>query len=541
MRPLLTASEMEEADRLTTEQFGIPSILLMENAAMAIADAAAMVLSDAVKGEKIVVVCGKGNNGGDGAAAARLLWLKGARVRIFLLGNVEETKGDARTNFEAARALHGRLSPRGGTIEFAEIPDIGTWKDALSAEIQDSAVAIDALFGTGLARPLEGDAALAAEFLQTKGPHSEPQIISVDIPSGLAADSSEVYGPCVTADLTVTFTAPKLANVMPPAGSRNGDLEIADIGTPAELAEAVGSGTYISELSDAGEWLRKTAFTDISYKKKRGTVALVAGSSKYAGAAVLAANGAIESGVGMVTLAVPKSALAAVTKRLRPEVITVGISETSHGFASAGAFDDVADLLSSCDAVGIGCGLGSEEQTTRELVCRVIENRKCPVVIDADGLNSIAPMSFKGTSDAPLILTPHQGEFLRLLGTENKSAVENRISAVRKFSRDHSVITVLKGPRSLVAEPGGKVVLVTSGNAGTGKAGNGDNLAGILTGFVAQARRFSIDQFETSCAAVHIAGIAADLAMDRIGTRSMLATDVRRYFAEAVRAIEEAV
>ncbi|MCO6509596.1 MAG: NAD(P)H-hydrate dehydratase [Aridibacter famidurans] len=530
---------MGNADRLTTERFAIPSIILMENAAASVAEAASMVLADDPGSEKIVILCGKGNNGGDGAAAARLLWLKGARVRIFLFGNVEETDGDARTNFEAAKALHGQTSPKGGTIEFAKIPELGTWKDALQAEVEGSTVAIDALFGTGLSRPLEGDLAFATELLQTRGLHSEPTVISVDIPSGLAADSSEIIGPHVNADLTITFTAPKFANVMPPAGSSNGELVIADIGTPAELAEEAGSGAFISEMSDAAEWLRKTAFTDTSYKKKRGTVALVAGSVKYAGAAVLAANGAIESGVGMVTLAVPKSAVAAVSERLHPEVITVGVEETADGFASAEAYEEIADLLATSDAVGIGCGLGSGHETTRDLVRRVIEIRKCPVVVDADGLNAIAPMTVEGSPDAPLILTPHQGEFLRLLGTEDKSAIDDRIGAVRAFCREHSVITVLKGPRSLVAEPGGKVVLVTSGNAGTGKAGNGDNLTGILTGFVAQARRFGIDPFETSFVAVYLGGFAADLAMDRIGTRSMLASDVRRHFAEAVQAIEE--
>lgn len=530
---------MGNADRLTTERFGIPSLLLMENAAAAIAEAASMVLADDLGSEKITVLCGKGNNGGDGAAAARLLWLKGARVRIFLFGRVEDTNGDAKTNFEIAKALNGQRSPKGGTIELAEIPELGAWKEAVRTEVEDSAVAIDALFGTGLARPLEGDLADAVELLQTNGIQSEPTVISVDIPSGLVADSSEIIGPHAAADLTVTFTAPKFANLMPPAGSFNGELEIADIGTPAELAEEAGSGAFISEMSDAAKWLRKTAFTDTSYKKKRGTVAMVAGSAKYAGAAVLAANGAIESGVGMVTLAVPTCAVAAVSERLHPEVITIGIAETEDGFASVEAFDEIADLLATSDAVGIGCGLGSEHETTRDLVRRVIENRKCPVVIDADGLNSIAPMSVEGSPDAPLILTPHQGEFLRLLGTDDESAIEDRIGAVRDFSRDHSVITVLKGPRSLVADPDGRVVLVTTGNAGTGKAGNGDNLTGILTGFVAQARRFGIDQFETSFVAVYLAGFAADIAMERIGARSMRASDVRRYFAEAVQAIEE--
>ncbi|HUF04880.1 MAG TPA: NAD(P)H-hydrate dehydratase [Aridibacter sp.] len=526
---------MGTADRLTTERYGIPSLLLMENAAAAVAGVVAKVLGDAVAGETITVLCGKGNNGGDGAAAARLLWIRGAKVRLFLFGRVDDTSGDARTNFAAAKALHGQTSSNGGTIEFAEIPELGVWRDAVSQEVDRSAIAVDALFGTGLTRPLEGDLAAAVELLQTNGKFEEPIIISVDVPSGLAADSSEPIGPHAVANATVTFTAPKLANVMPPAGTFNGDLFIEDIGTPSDLTFEAGSGTYISEFEDATEWLGMTAFTDTSYKKERGTVLLVAGSSKFAGAAVLAANGAFESGVGMVTLAVPKIALGAVAERAHPEVIVVGVAETPSGAISDGAFEEISKLAQTVDAIGIGSGLGSEEESTKRLVRRVIESRKVPVVIDADGLNLIAPMSIEGNEDAPLILTPHQGEFLRLLGTEDKDAIADRIGAVRDFCRKHSVITILKGARSLIGEPNGQVTLIITGNSGLGKAGNGDNLTGIVTGFAAQARRFGINQFETAVAAVHLAGMAGDLARETLGRRSMLADDVRRSFAHAVR------
>lgn len=535
MRALLKASEMGTADRLTTERFGIPSLLLMENAASAVAETAIDALGGRTERLKISVFCGPGNNGGDGAAAARLLWKRGARVRLYLFADIEDTRGDARLNFQAAKALAGERNYAGGLIEFAEVPKIGRLKEAISAEVRRCDIAIDALFGTGLSRPVEGDLAFALELLQADPSADGPLILSVDIPSGLDADRADPIGPHATADMTVTFTAPKLANLMPPAGSLNGRLTIAEIGTPSSLVEEADSGGLISEFKDAAEWLKRTAFSDTSYKKTRGTVLLVAGSRKYSGAAALAANGAIESGVGMVTLAVPKSAVTSVAERAHPEVITIGVAETASGTVSSDAFDEISELAGKVDALGIGSGLGSDEGSTRSLVRSLVESSKVPVVIDADGLNSIAPMSLKGTGLAPLILTPHQGEFLRLLGSKDDSLLEDRLQAVREFSRKYDVITVLKGARTLVGEPGGRVVLITTGNSGLGKAGNGDNLTGIVTGFAAQARRFGIGQFKTAVAAVHLAGLAGDIAESEIGRRSMLASDVRRSFQAAVR------
>lgn len=534
MRTVLSAKEMASVDRLSTERYGIPSILLMENAASAVADAVERIIDGPIKGSSVLVLCGRGNNGGDGAAAARLLWTRGARVRVFLFGSIKDTKGDAETNFRIARDLAGSAGTESGCLEFAEMSEPGGWADVLAAELKDADVIVDALFGTGLSRPLEGELASVVGLIGN-GPSTRPPVISIDVPSGLDADSPEPIGPHVTADLTVTFTAPKLASVMPPSSRSSGDLTIAEIGTPSDLVEEAGSMTFLSEDRDAAEWLNRTAFSEDSYKKKRGSLLLIAGSAKYSGAAVLAANAAIESGVGLVTVATPHSAFVPVAERCAPEVIAVGVEETPGGVLGTESFGSIAEMLSRADAVGIGCGLGSYEGQTRELVTRLVSERKVPFVVDADGLNSISPLGIRGADDCPLILTPHQGEFLRLLGADDDDPLQDRVSAVREFASANHVILVLKGERTVVGEPGGRVALISTGNSGLGKAGNGDNLTGLLAGFVAQAVRFKVGMFETVVASLHLGGLAGDLARREFGRRTMIASDVRRSLAEAIR------
>lgn len=535
MRPILKASEMAEADRQTTERYGIPSILLMENAATAVTIAAENALGG-VSGKRVAVVCGKGNNGGDGAAAARQLWMRGADVRVFLFGKADEASGDARTNFVIAKSLSGSRGTAGGSLELAEVEADENWLEAIVSEIASSDLVIDAVFGTGLSRPVEGHlGALIGRIEGQKG--GRPLVLSVDLPSGLDADSSEIIGSHVTADITVTFTAPKPANVLLPVSTFNGDLITAEIGTPSDLVKECGSDVWLSELNDARDWLLKTGYSDISYKKSRGTLLLVAGSEKYSGAAVLAANGAMESGAGMVTLAAPGSALRAMRERLHPEVITVSVAETGSGGISEEALAEVKDLAAGMDAVGIGCGLGSEDAGTRTFVQRLVGERQVPFVVDADGLNALSPFENSEGPDIPLIVTPHQGEFLRMLGKSDPSTLDDRISAVRDFSVRFSTITVLKGARTLIGGPSGRVAVIATGNSGLGKAGNGDNLTGILSGFMAQARRLGMPMFQTAVAAVHLAGLAGDIARGEFGRRSMLASDVRRAFPEAVKAV----
>ncbi len=273
---------------------------------------------------------------------------------------------------------------------------------------------------------------------------------------------------------------------MPPASNFNGELFVANIGSPQELIDNSPSKLFLAEKEDAQSWLEQTKFTSDSYKNKRGHALLIVGSKEYTGAAVLAANAAMLSGVGLTTVATSESAQTAVAAKVLEEVITRSLPETENGSISLDAFEKIEKLIEKVDVVGIGCGLTSNEKTTKDFVREVVISRKTPVIIDADALNALSPFDLQGSEELPLVLTPHEGEFLRLLGTKDKDAIKDRVKAVRDFAEKHNVILVLKGERVLIGAPDGRVVINPTGNSGLGKAGNGDTLMGIITGFVAQ-------------------------------------------------------
>ena len=361
-------------------------------------------------------------------------------------------------------------------------------------------------------------------------PNPVPRICaSIDIPSGLDSDLSEPIGENMQADLTITFTAPKLANVFPPASNFNGELVVANIGSPQELIDNSPSQTFVAEKQDAENWLEKTKVKKDSYKKTRGTALIIAGSKNYSGAACLASNACFSTGAGMVTVAVPNSVQAIVATKVLDEVITHGFSETKNGAFAESAANDVLELSEKSVVVAIGCGLSSNEASTRKFVREVVEKRTTPMVIDADGLNALAPFDLKGSDKLPLILTPHIGELNKLIG---KKEIADKIETARNFAQKHHVILLLKGERSIVAAPDGRVVINPTGNAGISRAGAGDTLTGILTGFLAQT--FAVETpnlenaFETVVAALYISGLAGDAAAEKFGQRLMTATDLRK-------------
>ncbi|MFL6227800.1 MAG: NAD(P)H-hydrate dehydratase [Pyrinomonadaceae bacterium] len=557
---------MREIDRLTTERYALPSLMLMEAAANAALSAISTRFSGKLAGLRSLILCGRGNNGGDGAALARLLCLQGAPVEIVLIGRLSDTKGDARTNFEAAEKLSeapcfapdqgsnaenvSRLSLQHEGLHFVECSSVGEWEAYLHrGKSREFDVIVDALFGTGLTRPLKGLHAEAVKFflncrqLREDGGHTQPLVVSLDIPSGLVADSAEPCGDAVRADLTVTFTAPKLANVQPPASHLNGQLVVADIGSPAALLEESPSRLYFVEAEDARAWLRQTRYTPDSFKNTHGHVLVVAGSRGMTGAAVLCAEAAMRSGAGLVTVATPDSAAQAVTARVMPEVMTANLPETKDGAVRFEASEKVRQLSGRADVVAVGCGLTSQDETTRRFVRAVVEHRSVTVVIDADGLNSLAPWpaDLRGAAQLPLILTPHIGEMRRLIGANERDAFRDRVHVVREFATAHELILVLKGARTIVAAPDGRVFVNPTGNAGLGTAGSGDTLTGIIAGFIAQARgalRERADVLASVLAAVYVAGLAGDIAAAERGMRTMVASDIREHMGAAVRALD---
>ncbi len=549
MQKIVTAEEMRAIDRLTTDRYGISQLVLMENAAHAAARVIVEKLEGSVEGRSILILCGKGNNGGDGAALGRILWQQGADVEVCLFGLVEDTKDDARVNFEILKKIteDEGFELTQSDLAFEEITGLEEWLDydSLNFHADDPDVIVDALFGTGLTRPIDGVFEQVAAFIDAFGdpdPDSESGtiVVSLDVPSGLNADSAERIGANPRAHVTVTFTAPKLANMLPPASTFNGEVHVANIGSPCNLINETPSRTFVCDTDDAARWLAQTEFSSDSYKNKRGHTLFIAGSANYSGAAVLCGNAAIHSGVGLVTIAVPKSSVDSIASRVTPEVMVRGIAETDHGFISEAAFDEVMKLVNEkIDAIAIGSGLGSKDDSTKAFVRRIVDERTTPLVIDADGLNLLAPFDITGSDDLPIILTPHSGEFRKLLGAADKDPLTDRIAAARSFAKDHNVILVLKGERVIVADPAGKVVINPTGNSGLGKAGNGDTLAGILGGFVGQAVRSKVDIFDTVVAAVYIAGLAGDIAERKFGKRVMTASDTADALAECFNLFNE--
>ncbi|HEX8150321.1 MAG TPA: NAD(P)H-hydrate dehydratase [Pyrinomonadaceae bacterium] len=547
----MTAAEMREIDRLTTERYANPSLLLMQAAADASAREIAAVFSHDLTGKTFQILCGRGNNGGDGAALARALWTQGARVDVVLFGGADDAKGDARANFEIVRRLssfEAGSKDRPPPLSFVECGDIGAWEVLASAPRGYDCV-VDALFGTGLTRPLEGLFAKVVAHLEllraarTHAGHNTPLFVSLDLPSGLNADARQAIGPAVRADLTVTYTAAKPANVLPPASHFNGRLAVADIGSPPALVEAAPSRLFLAEASDASAWLEATRYTPDSYKNTHGHAFVVAGSRGMTGAAVLCADAAMAAGAGLVTLASPESALPAIAPRLMPEVMTAPLRETEAGSVSAEGYAQFETLSGRATVVAVGCGLDAGHESTRRFVREAFERRRTPLVIDADGLNSLSPWpaELKGTREAPVVLTPHEGEMLRLLGAADPAKLDERARAVAELATAQSLFVVLKGTRTLVAAPDGRVFVNPTGNAGLGTAGSGDTLTGIVTGFLAQefgAKGKDGDALAAVLAAVYVAGLAGDLAAREQGMRTMVASDVRKYLGAAVRALD---
>jgi hydroxyethylthiazole kinase-like uncharacterized protein yjeF len=551
VRPVVSAQQMREIDRLTVENFDTPSLLLMEAAAEAVAQAITSHFSSDLVGKKARILCGPGNNGGDGAGVARALARVGVQTDVILFGKVNDTKGDARTNFEIVRRLasfEAGSSAQPSPLSFLECTSVNDWEE-IARPRGTYDVIVDALFGTGLARPLEGVYLQVIEHLamiraaRDRSSRVRPLIVSVDLPSGLNADLDDPIGAVVQSDLTVTFTAPKRANVLPPASNFNGELMIANIGSPSALLESSEAKLFLIQEADAREWLIATRYQPDSYKNTHGHVLIIAGSRGFTGAAALSGNAAMRSGAGLVTIATPASAQASVVAAAMPEVMTTALAETDRGAVSDEAIDHVKRLASKATVVAIGPGLSSEDERTRKFVKSAVENRSTPIVIDADGLNCLAPWptELRGSKAHPVILTPHVGEMRRLIGTTDESESADRVAAARYFAVKHQLILVLKGPRSIVAGPDGRVFVNPTGNAGLGTAGAGDTLTGLIAGFNAQAfamLRGDADALSATIAALYIGGLAGDLAALEVGMRTMVASDIQTHFSAAVRLLD---
>jgi NAD(P)H-hydrate epimerase len=508
---VLNAGQMREADRVTIEEIGIPSIVLMENAGRAVVAAMEATYDDLLT-QQIAVLAGRGNNGGDGFVVARTLLQRGADVAVFLLGRVADVRGDARTNLEILAHLG---------VTAVEITNEQEWELHFS-EISSRDILVDAVFGTGLREPLGGLLRTVAADINSSG----LLVVAIDLPSGLSADTPELIGDAVEASLTVTLGAPKIPLVLPPAEAHCGDLVIADIGIPQGVIEDLdGPRVRILTRENMRELVQPR--TADSHKGDFGRVVLVAGSVGKTGAAHLSAMGALKSGAGLVTVATSRPALPIVAA-MAPEYMTEALDEDGDGLAASAA---ERVLALPADIVAVGPGLGTGPQV-RELVKALLDRSGVPLVLDADALNAFTDHAslLKGRDGLDVVITPHPGEMARLAGVTTAEVQARRIDVARAFAVSHHVYVILKGHRTLVATPDGGVSINLTGNPGMATGGSGDVLTGMVAAWFAQL----LDADAAACLAVYLHGLAGDLAEADEGEQALVATDILGHLGDAV-------
>src|SRR5436190_2557310 len=514
---VLNSAQMREADRRTIDDIGISSLVLMENAGRQAVAAMETMHSD-LSERQVAVLCGRGNNGGDGFVVARTLVQRGVDVSVFLIGLVSDVRGDARTNLEVL----GRLG-----ITVIEISDSQAWELHLS-EVRDCTLIVDAIFGTGLNAPVRG---LIESVIADVNASGIP-VVSIDLPSGLSADSCDTAGESIEAGTTVTLAAPKLPLVLPPAEDRAGDIVIADIGIPADVIDAL-DGPRVELLTRSAIRELITPRTPDSHKGDYGHVLLVAGSNGKTGAAHLSAMGALRSGAGLVTVATP-ACCQPIIAAMAPEYMTVALGELTDDLNQHALNPDgVDDLLEMArDVVALGPGLG-QAPATKQFIKSLVDRATMPLVIDADGLNAFSddPDRLSGREGRDVIITPHPGEMARLVGMSTDEVQASRLEIARNFATAHRVYVVLKGHRTLIATPDGKVFINPTGNPGMATGGTGDVLTGMIAAWLAQ-----LLDAEAACkTAVYLHGMAGDLAEADEGAVSMTASDVAGHLGDAVQ------
>ncbi len=579
---VLTGRDAEVVDRQTIEG-GVPSLVLMERAGVGLV----RVMERKFKplyGKKALIICGRGNNGGDGLVIARHLFLRGVQVKTYLVGGQEGIKADPAVNLERLKRMG--LSPR----DIKEDHDLQELKE----EIEGVDFLIDAVFGIGLHDEVRGIARKVMETINdvvfkeraesvrggqqstkqlydpardaawkpdTRGPgwlaaacsgrggsifpsltrvdmralrsggrspiFPSPVVISVDIPSGVDSDNGRILGVAIKADLTVTFVAPKFGLLNYPGAAHAGQIEVVDIGVDEALVERE-SRIFVTSASRIGESLVRRR-EDV-HKGEVGRILVLAGSLGMSGAAILSAKSALVSGAGLVYLAVPRSVLPIVSTAL-VEVVGIPMPENPDGSLAYEAYYRILDLGRDMDALLVGPGL-SRDSGTQRLVREILLGLEKDIVLDADGLNALT-QSTSILKEAPgrVIITPHPGELSRLIG--RRVPKEERLEISRETSAELGVICVLKGARTLITEPGGRSFVNLTGNSGMATAGSGDVLAGIIVSLIAQHN----DPLVAAVSGVYLHGLAGDLAAEELGARSIIASDIIRYLP---RAFEEA-
>ena len=514
---IVSAAEMRAIDRATSERFGVSSLTLMENAGSAVAE---FVLQHFSAAQKATVFCGKGNNGGDGFVAARVLHEKGKTVQLILLADPADLRGDAAVMF-------GKLPVPAMVVRSSE--DFKSERVWLAATAD---VYLDAILGTGFRPPVSGFYAEAISFLNA----SQVPVVAVDIPSGADADAMGPQYPSQTviiarADAIATFTAPRPAHIF--RSLAGGPTCVADIGSPEA---AIVSSLHLNVITGRDFAPLIAPRPAESNKGNYGHVLVVGGSVGKAGSVAMAGMAALRAGAGLATVATAKSVMATVAG-FHPELMTEPLAQTRAGTISAGAEGQLDALIKAKSVLAIGPGI-SRHPETFELVRALVSKCDAPIVLDADGLNAFEgrteELSGKGRV---LVITPHPGEMARLAGCSTAEVQKDRLGVARRFAREHGLIVVLKGNRTLVVRPDGEAWVNTTGNPGMSTGGTGDILTGMVAGMLAQNPE---DTLTAVCAAVHLHGLAGDVMRESVGEHSMVATDLLLGLPEAFRRARKA-
>ncbi|MGP0564690.1 MULTISPECIES: NAD(P)H-hydrate dehydratase [unclassified Nitrospina] len=515
MQKVATALEMQAADRTAIEQFKIPGLVLMENAGRSVVDLMFTRIPD-LADKKVAVLAGKGNNGGDGFVIARHLHQAGVSVRVLLAGKIGDLKGDARTNADIAVAIG---------IPVAEMNERNL--NSQNHSLRHSHILVDALFGTGLSKPAGG---LYAKLIQ-KINSARKYVVAVDFPSGIDADSGQINGPCVQADLTAALALFKRSHLLYPAAEVMGEIVQFDIGIPRRAVEEQNITVELVEETDIASLLPKRKRN--THKGTYGHGLVIGGSRGKGGAAGLTALAALRAGAGLVTLAIPESCNAAL--EFHPlEAMTLPLPETPSGSVAPEAVDLCLSHLKNKSALAIGPGLSTHKGALAFLEA-LLPQIACPVVIDADGLNGLAKLP--GVLDriqTEAVLTPHPKEMARLINTTTKTVQSRRIDTAREFAQTHGVTVLLKGAPTLVALADGRIRINPTGNPGMATGGTGDVLTGMIAGFLAQG----LSGPDAAIAGAYLHGLAGDRVAAEMSETSLIAGDLLKALPQTLQQVQ---
>ena len=508
---ILTAAAMQELDRRTIVDGGVPGAVLMENAGRAVAEVIVARFVGLFPGP-VLVLCGRGNNGGDGFVIARLLRAAGWQVRTLLLAERAAVGGDAET-------MLLQYEKRDGTV--VEVTDETRLASALAAA-PGCRLIVDALFGTGLARAPQGVAAAAIVWLNRQ----ELPVVAVDLPSGVDASTGRVPGVAVRAALTVTFAFPKIGLLSYPGAAHAGEIVTVPIGIPDEIAATAPAEALLIDAAEAKDLLPPRPVD--GHKGTFGHLLVVAGSQGKSGAAVMTAMAGLRGGAGLVTLACP-AGMQQVAACHAVEIMTAPLLEVA-GAVSLQAMEELLQLADGKQAVAIGPGLGATDEAGA-LIRRFLRATELPAVVDADALNALAGHIevLAGRRGRTTVLTPHPGEMARLSGLSVAEVQADRVGVATGFAREYGVVVLLKGARTVVAAPDGRLRINTSGHPGMASGGMGDVLTGLIGGLLAQG----VEAGDAAALGAYLHGLAGDRLYPIFGDAGLLATDLLRELPAA--------